>query len=81
MNRKSVFYTLGLILDIEAVLMLAPAFVSCFYREWNSALMLLLSSLITAAAGSLLLFVSAAKGTGRYTQKKVSSSFRLAGWQ
>ncbi len=69
MNRKSVFYTLGLILDIEAVLMLAPAFVSCLYREWNSALMLLLSSAITAAAGSMLLFICRRRNRAIYAKE------------
>ncbi|MBO4326838.1 MAG: TrkH family potassium uptake protein [Clostridia bacterium] len=69
MNRKSVFYTLGLLLDIEAVLMIVPALVSCAFREWKSAGMLLLSSVIASAAGSLLLFICRHRNKAIYAKE------------
>ncbi|MBE6626614.1 MAG: TrkH family potassium uptake protein [Ruminococcaceae bacterium] len=50
MNLKMIFYTLGRIIGIEAILMLLPLGVSMIYGEWNTALAFLLT-----AAGALII--------------------------
>lgn len=57
MNRRRVFYTLGLIIDFEAALMVLPAIVSLIYGEIRTMAMFLLSSMIAAAVGSLLILL------------------------
>ena len=61
MKIKIVLHTAGLILLVEAFLMLLPAFVGFIYQERSSALTFLASAAITAAAGGLMLL---AKSSG-----------------
>ncbi len=57
MNKRMVFYTLGLILEIEAAAMLLPAVVSLLYREFDVFGSFMLSVLIVAVLGAALLFL------------------------
>ncbi len=69
MNRRRVFYTLGLILDTEAVLMLIPAIVSLIYGELRSASMILLSSAVAAAVGSLMMLICRKRRSAIYAKE------------
>ncbi|HAD19089.1 MAG TPA: potassium transporter KefA [Lachnospiraceae bacterium] len=55
MNKRIVFYTIGFILLIEAVLMMLPLVVSVIYREAAGRNAFLISALISAAAGGLMI--------------------------
>ena len=56
MNRRMVIYTLGILLDIEAVLMLIPAAVSFMFGELRTGAMLIVASGVAALFGTLQLF-------------------------
>ncbi|MBE6587041.1 MAG: TrkH family potassium uptake protein [Ruminococcaceae bacterium] len=56
MNRKKVFYTLGQLLLLEAVLFLLPTLVGIIYKE-NTALHFIISAAIAAAVGGTLMIV------------------------
>ncbi len=56
MNRKKVFFTLGQLLVLEAVLLLLPALVALIYQE-KTGLHFLVTAGIGAAIGGALLFV------------------------
>ncbi len=57
MNRRMVIYTLGILLDIEAVLMLLPAAVSFMFGELRTGAMLVVASGVAAMVGTLGLFL------------------------
>lgn len=56
MNKKMVFFTLGQLLVLEAVLLLLPTLVAVLYKE-NTVIHFLLSAAIAGAVGALLVFL------------------------
>lgn len=56
MNRKMVFYIIGLIIEAEAALLLLPFFVSLLYRE-SAAWSYLITAGIAAVVGLLLILI------------------------
>ncbi|MCQ2563199.1 MAG: TrkH family potassium uptake protein [Mogibacterium sp.] len=63
MKTKVVLHTIGFILLIEAGLLLIPAIVGLVFHEQASVRVFLITVLITAAAGGLLLLVKPAANT------------------
>ena len=56
MNRRMIFHTVGLILEIEAALMLLPALTSFIYREGESLAFFLSAAAVFAVGLALTLF-------------------------
>lgn len=56
MNRKMIFHTVGLILEIEAALMLLPALTSLIYREGECLAFFLSAAAVFAVGLALTLF-------------------------
>ena len=58
MNRRMIFHTVGLILEIEAALMLLPALTSFIYREGESLAFFLSAAAVFAVGLALTLSAS-----------------------
>ncbi len=54
MNRRVILYTVGRIIQLEAVLLLLPLAVSLYYREWRCALAFAVTAAVAFAIGLLL---------------------------
>ena len=68
MNRKKVFYTLGQLLVLEAVLLLLPALVALIYKE-KTGLHFLATAGIAAVIGAVLLIVCRKKNNVIYAKE------------
>ena len=51
MNYKMIFYTVGQVLLIEAVMLVLPVAVALIYAEWSGALALALTAVAALGAG------------------------------
>ena len=63
MKKKVVLHTVGLIMLVEAGLLLIPLIVGLIYHEQSSVRVFLITVCLTATAGGLLLLVKPAKNT------------------
>lgn len=69
MNRRMVLYTLGILLDIEAVLMLLPAAVSFMFGELRTGAMFIVASGAAALIGTLQLFLCRKRNNTIYAKE------------
>ena len=63
MRTKVVLHTVGLIMMVEAALLIIPAIVGMIYHEAGSVRAFVIAVCVTAAAGGLLMLVKPAKNT------------------
>ncbi|MBR2042907.1 MAG: TrkH family potassium uptake protein [Clostridia bacterium] len=69
MNKSMVFKITGIILQIEALLLLLPAVVSLLYRELNIVLAFLITAVLAAVAGTVLRLVFKPKNDLIYSKE------------
>ncbi len=69
MNRRMVLYTVGLIILLEAALLLLPLAVCLIYKEWNCSLAFLGSIALSALAGGSFSFFSKPRSRRIYAKE------------
>lgn len=69
MNKSMVFYVIGKILEVEALLLLLPTAISIIYGETNTFFAFIISALITFAVGFALNLIFRTKNTMIYAKE------------
>lgn len=69
MNRRIVFYMLGRIVQLEAILLIFPLICSACYGEKNTIIVFLITALVALAVGTLFTLVGKTKNKNFYAKE------------